>query len=557
MKTKFIPVLMSAMITGYAINSHAQANQQLSNLSSTTAINQSLQPGSSDAINLGSNGKQWRYLYLQYRLYLKGILTMHATGPNNFFNGPNAGNTAVTGGSNTGIGRGALFSITSGYNNTAIGWNALYKNTTGYYNTAIGLQALVNNTTGASNTATGTSALFSNTTGVGNTANGFSALLFNTTGGSNTANGTEALYYNTTGYTNTAMGVGALQNNTTGSNNSANGANAGEAINTGSNNTFIGNQADASFEALNNATALGNYALVSASNTVRIGNSGVTSIGGYVGWSNVSDGRVKKNIRNNVPGLAFINKLNPITYNLDLDAADRINQRPAPKTKDSKTIAPDAKELASRQAKEQVVYTGFVAQEVEKAAKELNYEFSGVDAAKNDKDLYGLRYAEFVVPLVKAVQELSKQNQEFSKVTQDLSKMNDEKDTKITDQNGKIADLQKQIDELKGVKTAGAPSTAAQHSATKLMLTSASLDQNNPNPFAGATTIRYSLPAGFRAAQLIITDNSGKAIRQVQLNTAGNGTVNIDASTLTSGTYSYSLVVDGKVMENKKMIVAH
>jgi hypothetical protein len=56
-----------------------------------------------------------------------------------------------------------------------------------------------------------------------------------------------------------------------------------------------------------------------------------------------------------------------------------------------------------------------LAQDVEKAAKDLNYDFSGVDAPKNDKDLYALRYAEFVVPLVKAVQELSQQNDECSK----------------------------------------------------------------------------------------------------------------------------------------------
>jgi hypothetical protein len=48
--------------------------------------------------------------------------------------------------------------------------------------------------------------------------------------------------------------------------------------------------------------------------------------------------------------------------------------------------------------------TGFIAQEVEQAANEIEYDFSGVDAPKND-DLYGLRYVEFVVPLVKAVQE--------------------------------------------------------------------------------------------------------------------------------------------------------
>ncbi|HRD52410.1 MAG TPA: hypothetical protein PKY96_07150, partial [Flavobacteriales bacterium] len=51
------------------------------------------------------------------------------------------------------------------------------------------------------------------------------------------------------------------------------------------------------------------------------------------------------------------------------------------------------------------LYTGFLAQEVETAANETGFTFSGVDAPDNAGDLYGLRYAEFVVPLVKAVQE--------------------------------------------------------------------------------------------------------------------------------------------------------
>ena len=55
------------------------------------------------------------------------------------------------------------------------------------------------------------------------------------------------------------------------------------------------------------------------------------------------------------------------------------------------------------------------AQEVEEAAQSLGYEFSGVDAPKNADDLYGLRYAEFVVPLVKAVQELYTTNEALVK----------------------------------------------------------------------------------------------------------------------------------------------
>ena len=60
---------------------------------------------------------------------------------------------------------------------------------------------------------------------------------------------------------------------------------------------------------------------------------------------------------------------------------------------------PDASEQAGTR------FSGFLAQEVEAAAKSVGYEFSAVDAPKNAESMYGLRYAEFVVPLVKAVQE--------------------------------------------------------------------------------------------------------------------------------------------------------
>jgi hypothetical protein len=51
------------------------------------------------------------------------------------------------------------------------------------------------------------------------------------------------------------------------------------------------------------------------------------------------------------------------------------------------------------------VQIGFIAQEVEQAANELNFDFHAVDKPKNANDRYGLRYAEFVPVLVKALQE--------------------------------------------------------------------------------------------------------------------------------------------------------
>ena len=50
-------------------------------------------------------------------------------------------------------------------------------------------------------------------------------------------------------------------------------------------------------------------------------------------------------------------------------------------------------------------FSGFLAQEVEKAAKEVGYDFSGVDKPQDANGMWALRYAEFTVPLVKAVQE--------------------------------------------------------------------------------------------------------------------------------------------------------
>jgi predicted RNase H-like nuclease (RuvC/YqgF family) len=75
-------------------------------------------------------------------------------------------------------------------------------------------------------------------------------------------------------------------------------------------------------------------------------------------------------------------------------------------------------------------YTGFIAQEVEAAANKISYNFSGVDKPKNDGDTYSLRYAEFTVPLVKAVQELSTEN---------------------TQLKSDLAELKKQIEELKAL----------------------------------------------------------------------------------------------------------
>lgn len=365
-------------------------------------------------------------------------LSNNNTGNYNTANGAYALQSNNTGSSNTANGYQSMYTNTVGNNNTASGYQSLYSNTNAFYNTASGYQSLYRNTEGYENNATGSFALYNNVFGHDNTCVGHSALFSNTDGSYNTAVGAYSLNSITTNQYNTAIGRQAMSSNP-GYENTACGESSG--TNNSNQSCFLGSLAGAS-AGVNNATAIGYFAQATASNMVKVGNTSVTSIGGYVGWTTYpSDSRFKKNVKENVPGLSFINKLRPVTYNVDVAAIDNtLEALVGPRPKDRSEITQQEKE--SKNNKANIEYTGFIAQEVESAAKEVNYNFSGIDAPKNGKDFYGLRYAEFVVPLVKAVQE--------------LSAANGAKDAKMEMQQKKIeaqekvnADLQKQIDELK------------------------------------------------------------------------------------------------------------
>jgi hypothetical protein len=80
------------------------------------------------------------------------------------------------------------------------------------------------------------------------------------------------------------------------------------------------------------------------------------------------------------------------------------------------------------------------------------------------------------------------------------------------------------------------------------------LDQNQPNPFKENTTIKYNIPDNVKSAQILFYNSKGNVINTVEINTKGEGSLLVYGSDLSSGIYTYSLLVDGKVMETKKMV---
>lgn len=323
----------------------------------------------------------------------------------------------TVGNRNIALGYRALFSNVSGYENTALGNRSLYSNSTGWSNIAIGLDALYTNTTGRENIAIGFNAMYANTTGRENTATGTYALGSNTVGIGNVAAGYNALKSNSGGNGNVAIGYSAVQNNTTGNNNTGLGQGTLTSVSTASNNTALGYGADVS-NSNTNATSLGYLAYIATSNAVQIGNTSVTDV--WFGTGNatlhanttiVSDKRFKNNVKPNVPGLDFITKLQPVTYYFDeRRLAEYI-------TKDYPAAN---KQLPENYKGANQLRSGFLAQDVAKAAQESGYDFDGVHIPESDKDYYSISYSQFVMPLVKAVQEQQMMIEELKQEIKEL-----------------------------------------------------------------------------------------------------------------------------------------
>jgi hypothetical protein len=227
----------------------------------------------------------------------------------------------------------------------------------------------------------------------------------------------------------------------------------------------------------------------------------------------VSDQSVKKNIKPIKTALDVLGKLAPKTYNLTNE---------------------NCKQLFLAGTKTQF---GLIAQEVEKVIPEIVYEVNvpgstdkNGNVVNEAKKLKGISYDQLISLLIKGTQEQQEQ----------------------------IANQQKQIDELKALVQSSSNGTDNKTSNTQAVTLSDNnaivLNQNVPNPFAESTTITYNIPSDFNKAQLIFSTNEGKIIKVADIKQKGEGTLNVFANDLSSGLYSYSLVVDGKTIDTKKMV---
>ena len=223
--------------------------------------------------------------------------------------------------------------------------------------------------------------------------------------------------------------------------------------------------------------------------------------------NNASDRRLKRNINNFDYGLEEVLQLNPVTFEYN----GKANLRNA--------------------GQQQV---GLVAQELEKVAPELVSTFTHEEENAETKvtksqDYLMISESSIKYMLVNAVKE---QQDKIETLEQELADMKEMMQAVLSGQN---TDINRQDIQLNG--------------------SSAYLEQNQPNPFNSNTLIKYHVPTDATNAVVNIFDASGQLIHSQRIAQMGAGQIQIKAGTIAAGTYSYSLIVNDRVLDTKRMVI--
>ena len=278
--------------------------------------------------------------------------------------------------------------------NVVIGYQSGRDITEGDYNLLLGHTAGTDITTGGNNIALGYRALYTATTTSNTVCIGYQAGdAINDTG----ANGTIAIGYSA---------LGAL---TSGGSNTAVGYQAGDSLTTGGENTIVGYACDvASNDNTNNVIIGNNLTATDKDNAVFIGNDTnhiENDFNADATWNYSSDKRQKKDIKDDILGLDFINDLRPVTYK-HKSPSEFPEEWSAYNENDKEPMGGDK------------TIHGLIAQEVKQALDNQGVDtFSGWSVGDDGRQRISAE--KFVMPLIKAVQELSVEVKQLKKQLED------------------------------------------------------------------------------------------------------------------------------------------
>jgi len=81
------------------------------------------------------------------------------------------------------------------------------------------------------------------------------------------------------------------------------------------------------------------------------------------------------------------------------------------------------------------------------------------------------------------------------------------------------------------------------------------LYQNIPNPFDNSTSIEYYIPFTYKTANIVVSATSGRIMENRKITKMGEGSISVNKARMQSAVYFYTLYVDGKRIDTKRMVV--
>lgn len=235
-----------------------------------------------------------------------------------------------------------------------------------------------------------------------------------------------------------------------------------------------------------------------------------------------SDERLKTEIQPFNEGLSIVNRLNPISYKFN-EKSGFLSER---------------------------TYYSIRAQELQEVAPYLVHDFVLEREDKDGKITSADEYLKIDIAampwvLVNAVKEQQTQL--------------DEKENQIQELSNEVSELKSMVKELISRLAVNQDNLSGEADHEEFVILTLGeipyMKQNVPNPYSFETTVDYYIPESTNSAEVQFYDSQGRLISTHTLNQRGHGKLNLKAEQLPAGTYIYSLVIDGKVVNSRKMAI--
>lgn len=266
-----------------------------------------------------------------------------------------------------------------------------------------------------------------------------------------------------------------------------------------------------------------------------VGNVKITgSIWAASGTITGSDERIKKEVQV-LNSSADLFKLKPKQYKLkSYSELLKEFKTTSDTTKENNVTIHDSEEYEK-------LHYGFLAQDIKQVYPDLVY-------ISPDGTL-GVDYQGFIPMIIDQLQKTQQSSQVKDYQLDDL-------ENRVTKLENQIIELQSELEKCCNSTSKLKSATISDDSNPDLGNTEAAvLLQNTPNPFSASSIISYRIPQNAQDSKICIYDLNGKQLQSYPINKSGNGSIIINSHRFNPGIFLYTLIIDKKEIDTKRMIV--